>query len=115
MGRTGGRFWVAELGAEYGLTDEHGRSHPIPDERDGPVVYVELSAVSTLGRRCALPVEPLASRDHRAGGGVVRSTRRESETEAATPWLSEMAAWESPIPRRLVHPVPVRHSHSSVG
>lgn len=31
MGRTGGRFWVAELGADYGLTDEHGRSHPIPD------------------------------------------------------------------------------------
>ena len=25
------RFWVAELGADYGLTDEHGRSHPIPD------------------------------------------------------------------------------------
>jgi NAD(P)-dependent dehydrogenase (short-subunit alcohol dehydrogenase family) len=31
MRRTGGRFWVAELGADYGLTDEHGRSHPIPD------------------------------------------------------------------------------------
>lgn len=31
MDRSGGRFWVAELGAEYGLTDEHGRSHPIPD------------------------------------------------------------------------------------
>ena len=31
MGRTGGRFWVAELAADYGLTDEHGRSHPIPE------------------------------------------------------------------------------------
>jgi len=31
MDRTGGRFWVAELGLHYGLTDEHGRSHPIPD------------------------------------------------------------------------------------
>jgi dehydrogenase/reductase SDR family member 1 len=31
MNRTGGRFWVAELGADYGLTDEHGRPHPIPD------------------------------------------------------------------------------------
>ena len=31
MERTGRRFWVAELALEYGLTDEHGRSHPIPD------------------------------------------------------------------------------------
>lgn len=31
MDRTGGRFWVAELGLDYGLTDEHGRSHPIPE------------------------------------------------------------------------------------
>jgi hypothetical protein len=31
MERTGGRFWVAELGADYGLTDENGRPHPIPD------------------------------------------------------------------------------------
>ncbi len=31
MRRSGHRFWVAELGADYGLTDEHGRSHPIPD------------------------------------------------------------------------------------
>jgi NAD(P)-dependent dehydrogenase (short-subunit alcohol dehydrogenase family) len=31
MNRTGGRFWVAELGLDYELTDEHGRSHPIPD------------------------------------------------------------------------------------
>jgi NAD(P)-dependent dehydrogenase (short-subunit alcohol dehydrogenase family) len=31
MERSGGRFWVAELALEYGLTDEHGRSHPIPD------------------------------------------------------------------------------------
>jgi hypothetical protein len=30
MDRTGGRFWVAELGLDYGLTDENGRSHPIP-------------------------------------------------------------------------------------
>jgi NAD(P)-dependent dehydrogenase (short-subunit alcohol dehydrogenase family) len=31
MDRTGGRFWVAELGLDYGLTDENGRSHLIPD------------------------------------------------------------------------------------
>jgi dehydrogenase/reductase SDR family protein 1 len=31
MDRTGGRFWVAELGLDYGLTDENGRSHPIPN------------------------------------------------------------------------------------
>ncbi|HEX4244403.1 MAG TPA: SDR family NAD(P)-dependent oxidoreductase [Acidimicrobiales bacterium] len=31
MDRTGGRFWVAELGLHYGLSDEHGRSHPVPD------------------------------------------------------------------------------------
>jgi dehydrogenase/reductase SDR family protein 1 len=28
--RSGRRFWSAELAAEYGLTDEFGRSHPIP-------------------------------------------------------------------------------------
>ncbi len=31
MQRSGRRFWVAELGAEYGFTDEHGRPHPIPE------------------------------------------------------------------------------------
>lgn len=31
MERSGLRFWVAELGAEYGFTDEHGRPHPIPE------------------------------------------------------------------------------------
>jgi NAD(P)-dependent dehydrogenase (short-subunit alcohol dehydrogenase family) len=31
MERTGGRYWVAELALEYGLTDENGRSHPIPE------------------------------------------------------------------------------------
>ncbi len=30
MARSGHRFWVAELGAEYGFTDEHGREHPLP-------------------------------------------------------------------------------------
>jgi dehydrogenase/reductase SDR family protein 1 len=29
--RTGRRFWVAEIGSEYGLTDEYGRTHPLPD------------------------------------------------------------------------------------
>jgi NAD(P)-dependent dehydrogenase (short-subunit alcohol dehydrogenase family) len=29
--RSGRRFWVAALAAEYGLTDEHGRSHPLPE------------------------------------------------------------------------------------
>ncbi|MDA8044286.1 MAG: SDR family NAD(P)-dependent oxidoreductase [Actinomycetota bacterium] len=28
---SGGHYWVAELAARYGLTDEHGRSHPLPD------------------------------------------------------------------------------------
>lgn len=31
MALSGGHFWVAELGARYGVTDEHGREHPIPD------------------------------------------------------------------------------------
>ncbi len=31
MERSGRHFWVAELGAEYGFADEHGRSHPIPE------------------------------------------------------------------------------------
>lgn len=30
MARTGGRFWVAELAADYGFTDENGRKHPLP-------------------------------------------------------------------------------------
>ena len=30
MDRTGRRFWVAELAAEYGFTDENGREHPLP-------------------------------------------------------------------------------------
>jgi NAD(P)-dependent dehydrogenase (short-subunit alcohol dehydrogenase family) len=30
MRRTGGRFWSAQLGAEYGLVDEFGRSHVAP-------------------------------------------------------------------------------------
>ncbi|HUZ10810.1 MAG TPA: SDR family NAD(P)-dependent oxidoreductase [Acidimicrobiales bacterium] len=30
MARTGHRYWVAELAAEYGFTDEHGRKHPLP-------------------------------------------------------------------------------------
>jgi dehydrogenase/reductase SDR family member 1 len=31
MSRTGQRFWVAALGADYGFVDENGRDHPIPD------------------------------------------------------------------------------------
>jgi NAD(P)-dependent dehydrogenase (short-subunit alcohol dehydrogenase family) len=31
MNSSGQHYWVAELAARYGLTDEHGRSHPIPD------------------------------------------------------------------------------------
>lgn len=31
MEMTGGRYWVAELGDRYGLTDEHGRPHPVPE------------------------------------------------------------------------------------
>lgn len=29
--RTGRKFWSAELAADYGLTDEHGRTHPVPE------------------------------------------------------------------------------------
>jgi dehydrogenase/reductase SDR family member 1 len=29
--RSGRRFWVAELGQDYGFTDENGRSHPVPE------------------------------------------------------------------------------------
>ena len=31
MKRTGQRFWVAELGMDYGFTDEYGRTHPLPE------------------------------------------------------------------------------------
>jgi dehydrogenase/reductase SDR family member 1 len=31
MARTGRRFWVAELGADYGFVDENGRGHAIPE------------------------------------------------------------------------------------
>lgn len=31
-GRSGRRFWVAELASEYGLVDENGRAHAIPHE-----------------------------------------------------------------------------------
>ena len=31
MERSGRRYWVAELGADYGITDEHGRPHPLPE------------------------------------------------------------------------------------
>jgi len=31
MARTGRRFWVAELGADYGFVDENGRDHAIPE------------------------------------------------------------------------------------
>jgi len=31
MQRTGKRYWVAELGREYGFVDEHGRDHPLPE------------------------------------------------------------------------------------
>jgi dehydrogenase/reductase SDR family member 1 len=31
MARTGGRFWAAEVAADYGLADEFGRKHAIPE------------------------------------------------------------------------------------
>jgi dehydrogenase/reductase SDR family member 1 len=31
MARTGHRFWAAEIAADYGLADEHGRTHAIPE------------------------------------------------------------------------------------
>jgi dehydrogenase/reductase SDR family member 1 len=31
MSRTGGRFWAAEIAAEYGLADEFGRTHQVPE------------------------------------------------------------------------------------
>jgi hypothetical protein len=31
MGRSGRCYWTAELAAEYGVTDESGRRHAIPD------------------------------------------------------------------------------------
>jgi dehydrogenase/reductase SDR family member 1 len=35
LSRSGRRFWTAELAGDYGFTDEHGRTHPIPAEVDG--------------------------------------------------------------------------------
>ena len=34
LARSGRRFWTAELAADYGFTDEYGRTHPIPAEVD---------------------------------------------------------------------------------
>ena len=34
MARSGQHFWSAEIGAQYGFTDEHGHSHPIGDLAD---------------------------------------------------------------------------------
>jgi hypothetical protein len=31
MRRSGRRFWTAELARDYGVTDEHGRAHAIPE------------------------------------------------------------------------------------
>jgi dehydrogenase/reductase SDR family protein 1 len=31
MARTGERFWIAELGRDYGFTDEFGREHALPE------------------------------------------------------------------------------------
>jgi NAD(P)-dependent dehydrogenase (short-subunit alcohol dehydrogenase family) len=31
MSRSGAHFWTAELGRDYGFTDEHGDTHPIAD------------------------------------------------------------------------------------
>lgn len=31
MNRSGHRYWAAELAADYGVTDEFGRTHPIPE------------------------------------------------------------------------------------
>jgi dehydrogenase/reductase SDR family protein 1 len=31
MARTGGRFWAAEIAADYGLVDEFGRTHAVPE------------------------------------------------------------------------------------
>jgi dehydrogenase/reductase SDR family member 1 len=31
MERSGGRYWVAELGAHYGFADENGRQHSVPE------------------------------------------------------------------------------------
>ena len=28
--RSGGHFWSAEIAADHGITDEHGRTHAIP-------------------------------------------------------------------------------------
>jgi dehydrogenase/reductase SDR family protein 1 len=34
MEKSGAHFWAAELGAEYGFTDEHGHSHAVPPLTD---------------------------------------------------------------------------------
>ncbi len=31
MSRSGGKFWAAEVAAEYGITDEFGTTHQVPD------------------------------------------------------------------------------------
>ena len=31
MSRSGRRFWAAEIAAEYGITDEFGTTHEVPD------------------------------------------------------------------------------------
>jgi dehydrogenase/reductase SDR family member 1 len=31
MARTGRRFWAAEIAADYGFADEHGRTHAVPE------------------------------------------------------------------------------------
>jgi NAD(P)-dependent dehydrogenase (short-subunit alcohol dehydrogenase family) len=31
MARSGGRFWAAEIAADYGLADEYGRTHAVPE------------------------------------------------------------------------------------
>jgi dehydrogenase/reductase SDR family member 1 len=38
MARTGGHFWTAQLAADYGFTDELGRSHEIPPMPDAQSV-----------------------------------------------------------------------------
>ncbi len=34
MARSGQHFWAAEIGAQYGFTDEHGHSHPVASLAD---------------------------------------------------------------------------------
>jgi dehydrogenase/reductase SDR family member 1 len=40
LARSGRRFWTAALAADYGFSDEHGRTHPIPAEVDRSEGYV---------------------------------------------------------------------------